>query len=72
MPTLVGGRMRSSEALGVGEPKLDRPAADGLIRNVDAALSEHVFDVAEAQREPIIQPDGVLDDLKLESDDGDS
>ena len=63
MPTLVGWKMRSSKPLGVGEPKLARPAADGLIRNINASLSQKVLDVSKAERKSKIQPNGVLDDF---------
>jgi len=37
--------MRSSELFGIGEAKLDRPAADSLIRNIDAALSQQFLGI---------------------------
>ena len=35
----------------------------GDTRYGDAALSEKVFDIARAQREPMVQPDGMTDDI---------
>ena len=43
--------------------ELDRPAADSLIRNINAALSQHILDISKAERKSKIQPDRVLDDL---------
>jgi len=51
----------------MGEAKLDRPAADGLIRNINASLSQKVLDISKAERKPKKQPDGVLDDLDWET-----
>ena len=39
------------------------PAVHGLIGRQDPALSQQIFDVAQAQGEPDILPDCVLDDL---------
>ena len=35
------------------------PVPDGLVRDGDAAVREEVFDVAEAQGEPVVEPDVV-------------
>ena len=37
--------------------------ADRLVGHVDTSLGEHVLDVAVAQSEAELQPDGMLDDL---------
>jgi hypothetical protein len=39
------------------------PAPDGLIGDHDPAFRQQIFDVAEAQCEPNIEPDHVLDDF---------
>lgn len=39
------------------------PFRDGLKRDGDAALSQQIFDVAKAQREPIIEPYRMGNDL---------
>jgi len=51
MPQL-GGDLRT---------EFDRPAAHGLVADADPALSQQVFDVAEAQGEAELEPDGVAD-----------
>ncbi len=43
--------------------KMVHPAAHRLIGNHDPAFRQQIFDVAEAQREPNIEPDRVLDDF---------
>jgi len=40
-----------------------RPFGDGLKRDDDAALRQQIFHVAQAQREPIIEPHRMGDDL---------
>jgi hypothetical protein len=43
------------------------PMPDGFVRDSDASVRKEVFDVAEAQREAIVQPDRVGDDRYGES-----
>ena len=43
------------------------PLPNRLLGHDDAPLDERIFRVAEAQRESMVQPDGVADDLKRES-----
>jgi len=51
-------------ALGVdGTPEV-HPLAAG---DHDPALGEQIFDIAEAQCEPEIQPNGAMDDLRWEA-----
>jgi hypothetical protein len=47
--------------------KMVHPAAHRLIGNQDATLSQQILDVAEAQGEPDIKPDRVLDDFGREA-----
>src|SRR5262249_29594499 len=44
-------------------PKLQTPLADGLVGDVDAALAQELLHVAVAQREAIIEPDAMANDL---------
>ena len=52
-------RVRQAEGLA--------PVPDGFVRDGDAAVWEEVFDVAEAEGEPTVEPDGVADDGARES-----
>ena len=45
-------------------PEMVHPAPDGLIGD-HPAFRQQILDVAEAQREPNIEPDRVLDDFEL-------
>ena len=44
-----------------GNPEGLAPVSDGLVRDRNAPLSEKVFDVAEAEGEPVVEPDSVAD-----------
>src|SRR5580704_6058999 len=44
-------------------PEMIHPAPNGLVGDYDAAFRQQVFDVTEAQCEPEIEPDRLLDDL---------
>jgi len=43
--------------------ELRAPAPDGLVRDSDATLSQKQLDIAEAETEGMMEPDGVTDDL---------
>lgn len=47
--------------------ELDRLGADGLARNGDPAFQQEFLNVSIAQREAVVQPDGVPNDFKWES-----
>src|SRR5215471_17392962 len=44
-------------------PELQTPLADGLVGHRDAALEQDLLHIAVAQREAIIEPDAMADDL---------
>jgi hypothetical protein len=48
-------------------PELDAPLTDRLVSHFDAAFAEKLLDITQTQREPILQPDGALDDLGREA-----
>src|SRR5262245_23561726 len=48
-------------------PKLQTPLADGLVGHVDAALEQELLHVTVAQREAIIEPDTMADNLAGEA-----
>ena len=54
MPARIGVRMRASQRLSKNETKLDRPAADSFIRDIDAALGQQIFDIPKTQGKPEI------------------
>ena len=62
MPPHVRPRPSSSQLAGNDGAELQSPTADRLVGHVDTTLGEHVLDVAVAQSEAEIEPDGLLDD----------
>ena len=67
MPGVADGPGPTPEPSRVGGAEGLAPVPDGLVRDGDAALGEEVFDVAEAEGEPVVEPDGVADDGGRES-----
>ena len=45
-------------------PEMIHPAPNGLVGNRDAAFRQQILDVAKAQREPEIEPNRPLNDLR--------
>ena len=48
------------------QPELQDPSPDRLVRNIEAAFCQEFLDVAVAEREAQIKPDGVADDVGRE------
>src|SRR4030095_11836365 len=61
MPRVADWSRPTPEPSRVGHAKGLTPVPDGLVRYRDAALGEEVFDVAEAEGESVVEPDGVAD-----------
>jgi hypothetical protein len=64
----MGEQSTTSEVPCVLRSELPTPLPDGFVGDDDPPLQQEFFDVAEAQTEPVIQPDGVTDDLRWESE----
>ena len=62
MPSSRRSRAAGPKATRIDRTKMRHPSADRLMGDKDAALSEKILDISEAQREAQVQPDGVLDD----------
>src|SRR5208337_2089569 len=56
MPDRVRLRAALSQMRGGHRPEVVHPAAHGLVRDCDPALSEQIFDVTKAECEPKIEP----------------
>src|SRR6266508_2574994 len=52
-----------TQTSGVARAELGGPGADRLVRDAYAALGQQLLDVAQAEMEAKVQPDGVADDL---------
>ena len=64
VPDVAAAWRLAPETAGVRGPELQRPAADRLIGDENAALEQHLFDQPQAQRKPEVQPDCMGDDLR--------
>ena len=64
VPDVAAARRLAPETASVRRPELQRPAADGLVGDDDAALEQHLLDQPQAQRKPEVQPDRMGDDLR--------
>ncbi len=67
MPDVTTAWRLAPEAASVSRPELQRPSADGLVGDEDAALEQHLLNQPQAQREPEVQPDRMGDDLWWEA-----
>src|SRR3954447_8155156 len=63
VPLVARAWQPAPDLVGEGLAELARPLPHGLVAHVDAAGRQHLFDHAQAQREPEIQPHGMADDL---------
>ena len=57
MPDVAAAWRLALETASVIRPELQRPPANRLIGDNDAALQEHLLDQPQAQRKPKVQPD---------------
>jgi hypothetical protein len=67
MPARVGLRSASTQVRCNHRPEMVYPAPNELVGDYNAALCQQVFDVAQAQGEPEVEPDRLLDDLGWET-----
>ncbi len=62
MPACVRARTAVAKIASDQPAKLQKPAPDRLVRDVDATLGQQFLNIATRQREPGIEPNRVLDD----------
>jgi hypothetical protein len=55
------------QSAGINSTELDAPKADSFAADCDATFSEEIFDIAVAEIESVVEPDGVTDDVRRES-----
>jgi hypothetical protein len=67
MPSRARPRPLSSKCFGEGWATRQHRAPHGLIGDVESALGERVFDISIAERDPKVEPYGVLDDRGREA-----
>ena len=47
--------------------EFDAPLPEGVVADLNAALLEQFLDISVAEREAVVEPDGVLDDAHREA-----
>ncbi len=67
VPPIIGSWSEASELVRIFSSELEHPPPDRFIRYVETSLGQPIFHVSEAQREPAIEPNGVLDDFSREA-----
>jgi hypothetical protein len=63
VPEVSETTLSPPQSPGVLESKLSAPGSNGFVGYSDAPLSRKVFHIAKAQREPMVQPHGMADNL---------
>ena len=66
MPRIAHSPFSPLQCSGVLGAELPAPVADALLGDGDSTLRQEILDVSEAHAEPVIQPDGVADNLGWE------
>jgi hypothetical protein len=61
-----GAHPAAAQAIGAGLPEFAAPLVDRVVGDAHAALGHHLLDITQAQREPVIQPHAVANDLHRE------
>jgi len=51
----------------IARPKLEAPAPDRLVGDLNAALGKEILDITVAKSESVIEPDSVVDDFWRET-----
>ena len=59
--------MLSLQSAGIKCSEFDAPEADRFSADSDASFSQKIFEIAVTQIEPVVEPDGVADDIGWES-----
>src|ERR687884_1693145 len=55
-PTIPRACPAPPQPVGIGLAELRTPLSDGFVGHHDPTLQHHLFDLAEAEREPVIEP----------------
>ena len=63
VPLVAGARSAPAQLVGIVRPELGAPGPDRLVGEHDTAGEHQLLNVAQAQRETVIQPHRVPDDL---------
>ena len=64
MPDIAGSRLSAAQATGDPHGEFRGPSPDRLVRNINAPLEEHFFDLAQRKIETNIYPNRVRDEFR--------
>ena len=67
VPPVARARRSSSQVVSIGLAKLEAPFSDGFVSENHAAHRQYLFNIAEAQGEAEVQPNGMTDGLGTEA-----
>ena len=67
MPHAIGPVTPLPNVGGDGGSELVAPASDSLVGYVDAAFRDQIFDISQAHRETVIEPDGLPDNVGMKA-----
>jgi hypothetical protein len=67
VPLVTDARQSPADLVREGLAEPERPLPHRLVTDDDAAGGQHLFDHAQAQREPEVEPNGMTDDLGRKS-----
>lgn len=70
MPSIIRARPPFPKALGICRSEPSDPTANRLITHVEPSLRQQIFDITEAEIEPKIESDSMLDDRRWELEPG--
>ena len=63
VPTGTGARTAAAKIACNQPAKLQEPASNRFVRNIDSTLGQQILDITKRQREPGVEPDRMSDDL---------
>ena len=63
MSTRTGARTAAAKIARNQSAKLQEPASNRFVRNIDATLGQQILDITKRKREPGVEPDRMSDDL---------
>ena len=64
-PRIAWPFLAAAQGSSVGAPELETPLPDRLVTDDDATFGEEILGIPEAEAEPMVEPDGVSDDLVM-------
>ena len=67
VPSIAQSALLSSDRPGKLRPKLQAPEPNCLVRDADTTLGKEILNITEAEREPMVEPNSVTDNLRRKS-----